>query len=470
MSNKRDSQNLMMGRIINLVGIIVIIVANLIIYYRNGGMVYSPDSASYIGMSIEREPLYPICIFFFRLLFGTACFAVLFSFQVIIGCVLAWYFVSHVKKYYNLSVISTVIIWMCVWIYYGLLAVIFPKWEAPVQVKILTEGLTYPLFLVWIILLILYCDDARMKTLIKLSIVSTIMIMTRNSLMFVWIIDALVVVYAYKRNVRKKNGIGIKSLFLPVVVLLATVLVESLIESSYYHGLTGKISHRAAGPQTMLPNVIRLADEDDLKNGIGSEQANEVFRRTYKVLKENGALITSEDFDDSLADRYDKIYNSWNFILFETYVPIVDNYAEEIGVSDPVEIILLRDSIAKEIIKPLLKRHISQWIKGYFSMWYDGYKVTVCPVLPPLRIMDYYTIFVLIMNLLLFLYKRKEDEYNTLYFSMFFSIMGVISSTTIVLYVCSRYALYNFILFYMPFIIFVDRVVTKNNRISVKAN
>lgn len=433
----------------------ILLSCNLLAYFRNGGMSIFNDTPTYIAMSEGREPLYPTILWLLRSIFGVDnYFLVLFILQTLFSIVATYYFVCYLKRRFALSNISVVMLYLGLFFYFQLPCAFIIKWGAPWACMVLTEGISYSLFLFWIIAVFdVLLGDKGAKKWIILSLVSALIFLTRNSLGYIWVVDFLCVFYRYyRKNKACKKCAG--DIVVPIAIFLCSIMVMLLLECTYFFVTTGRFMRRTDGNKSLLVNVIRLADEDDFTVGVGDNETAEIFRTVYLRLKEEDCLV---DSSESFVSRSKSIETNWEDTLYKIYQPTINEYAHSCGIYDSVEISIFGDRVAKDMCSILFKRHIGQWIKSYFSMWYNGYKRTVCPIAPPIILMDIYTIIVFIISVGIVLARRKDAIMQDIAFVGFFSILGLISSASIIIYCMSRYVLYNIILAYLPIVTFLDR-------------
>jgi hypothetical protein len=102
------------------------------------GPIYSPDSDSYINLSVVRMGLYPLMVSLFQYIFKERGFQALIGFQVIFAISTSYFLAIFLKKSFNLP---SMFQWILISVF------LFPVVILKSSNHIMSEGLSYPLLL-----------------------------------------------------------------------------------------------------------------------------------------------------------------------------------------------------------------------------------------------------------------------------------------------------------------------------------
>ena len=115
------------------------------------GPVWCVDSNSYAAMDITREPLYPTFLWVFRRMFGEGNYLMpVVAVQSVLGAYAAWKLAVTVKEYKEGSRILAVLA-VCFQIGVVLLNRFVAKRGSSYTVSIMTEGMGFPLYVLFIV-------------------------------------------------------------------------------------------------------------------------------------------------------------------------------------------------------------------------------------------------------------------------------------------------------------------------------
>ena len=156
----------------------------LIFAFADGYNLYL-DSQSYIKMHEMREPLYPSLIALFRNLFGQNGDDGYLLFVVIFQAMLIGYVVYNVTKYlsreFKLSDFGTFAVFL-IFISVSLMNRFVAKRGAMYSNSIMSEGIAYPLYILFIRYCFEYIYTYRKRPLFVATIISFLLVSTRKQM------------------------------------------------------------------------------------------------------------------------------------------------------------------------------------------------------------------------------------------------------------------------------------------------
>lgn len=262
------------------------------------GAIYYPDSYAFLEMEFNRSPVYNIFLKFFTLVFDDN-----FEFPLIIvqyGFIIIAvnYFINTIKKSFSISflwLIIVQIILLAPYIYFH-----------NVANNILSEAISYPLFLILFSLTLKMFIEEDLKCVFAVSAVLFFLIFTRSQFMAAFPVIILVVLYV---------GYMQKNIFANwkfLILLLLVPLLTSLTEKIYNKLTYGYFVNSTLGNVVAISSPFYIANERD-QSVLNTEEENAYFEIVYESLKD--AKLTRADAifsEDNYEDDY--VYYHKNFV------------------------------------------------------------------------------------------------------------------------------------------------------------
>lgn len=282
-----------------------------------------PDSESYLHMAAEREPLYPLFLHICQILFGNhqlqgaiilqnilaACSVAYFT------CVMSRLFLKEEKSV--LAWVGTLILWGCALMPH-LMTPLGSASHMVLSNSILTEGLTYPLYLLFTTELIrgLFEKEDLQKQAYAQALFSVfLLLMLRNQMLttlVVWLIVVGFSVLKRKATWRRKI-LQCGGLFLAVVLVL---FLKSSCFQIYYNHYCDGYSGKDLGNVGFLANVLYLADdkEDVIIQDNALQTAYEQMRTEQK---KQGLFVQRGGTPVGRALNYEDCYDPLKFDIIQ---------------------------------------------------------------------------------------------------------------------------------------------------------
>lgn len=419
----------------------------LVIY----GVCYTPDSYGYMAMDIIREPLYPLFLAILRKIFGEGIYPILVVIlQILLAIYAVFSFCKNITKRFNIKGKYIGCVYFLMYIYYfmALPLYIIIRLDSPLvtaPLAILTEGVTYSLYLLYIKSLILAGCDKDYKNLSIAMGYACFMSLIRAGLMSTIIATVVVGIYI---SITGKNKI--KKSMTVVGASILTFAFIFIFENVYFLVAHKHLMTHTYGAVTTLSNIMYTADETD-KDKIEDESLKEIFTATYKEMNENGCGYNVEPYLN-LIERGIHIEKSHDFIKFTPFETAINKKYTELNITNEIEKSVYRDNIARKLSKILIKEHIGRWLEGYISLCIQGYIRTVAYA-PQSFLMRIFTCMMTILYIVGLVLFRKNKDVITYLLITVLSIFGIVLSTSLVIMCMTRYMVYNFVIFYTGFII-----------------
>ena len=251
------------GKYIHIFGVTVFsltFIILLVIY----GVCYTPDSYGYMAMDIIREPLYPLFLAILRKIFGEGIYPILaVILQILLAIYAVFSFCKNITKRFNIKGKYIVCVYFLMYIYYfmALPLYIIIKLDSllvTAPLAILTEGITYSLYLLYIKSLILAGCDKDCKNLSIALCYAVLMSLTRAGLMPAIIATVIVGLYiAITSNSKLKKTITV---FIAGAFAFGFIFV---FENLYFLTCHGRLMTHTYGQVTAFSNIMYTSDESD---------------------------------------------------------------------------------------------------------------------------------------------------------------------------------------------------------------
>ena len=412
------------------------------VFYIADGAVIGVDTQGYINMVISREVGYSLWVNLFLNLFGKEIYAeILVLCQMILAAATMYVFTSSIAKIWKVRTFSVFVIWGIQVVFLLLcrfgsgLGAIYPS-------TVLTEGLTYPLYFLYIKTILQLNEEVKVKRVLEVFVYCVLMMLIRTHLAVTFL---GVIAFFFLKAVCKK--LPWKKWFLLMagsILGMVLVLMVGKVYSYVVHGVTNGV---VGSNSFIVVSGLYGADESDIELFTTKEDRT-LFKGLYELCEQNGLnyKFISGDSMFPYADHYSE---SFDRIKFGTVMAYMRQYYEEKGVSDSVELEISMDEKSKELGWPLLKDNFEVKMKITVEDFGRSFMRTIGKAS---RIMVPYTLVAYGMYIVLMLYGLKEKRYDkTVWGGLFVLIMilGNITATSFMIFGEPRYLLYNMVPFYV---------------------
>lgn len=425
-----------------------------LVFYAFFCFIFGPtlgaDSKGYINMIAAREPVYPLILAFFRLIFPDSIYLnVVVLFQNILQAFAVCFCVEFFKKRFELNEIVAAMMYL---IHFGvaIMCQFISERGAVYSNMIMTEGITMSLWIIFITLLIKAVLDDSKSAYISVMIVLTIMMAARKQMAVGYIVTmAAVILCRIGRDKIKKYMI--RSVLVAAGLGISVMLVFGIM-GVYNFALRGKFAKNTRDMNLVLTTTLYVADKEDASL-IKDEVAKELFSETMSILDKNGSNISYAGKGwESLAEHYEYHYD---LITIDTTKELFEEYARDEGYSDEMEIQAEADRLSGVIVKSLIMDNLSKYVRIYFSSVLTGLVNTVAHKSTLLNIYAFIVyVIAIVLIVLCYFNKSLRDAADTslIVTGAVFVNVGV---TAALIFCQSRYMIYNMALFYMVLLLMI---------------
>ena len=414
------------------------------------------DSQSYIKMHEMREPLYPTIIAVIRTIFGGNGSEEYLLFVVILQAIIIGYVVYNVTKYFSdefkLNNVGTVIVFM-IFISVSLMNRFLAKRGAMYSNSIMSEGIAYPLFILFFRYCYEYINTYKVKPLFIATVISFLLVSTRKQMYVSLVLIIVSIIYVAIRNKKIKHVV--------ICFLLSCLLVvggSKLFDYVYINTVFGVNATHTSDSRFVTTMIFYTASREDVTY-IEDETVKDLFIDIYDTCDEKGYLKSNMQ-DGSWYERishFAKVYD--NIQLRTMWAKMQEVASEKVGNSG-IEMELLVDEYNSELITSLLPKLLPSILLTFTDSFIYGLLVTISAekqILMPIAAI----IYVLYIGLLVYTLKKQGlNKYSLLGIFALVSILVNIGLVSLVIFCQTRYTIYNMAIFYVSGFLMVYNVVT----------
>jgi len=339
----------------NYIQIVLFVAVSIIVLIKP--LTYFPDSQGYVDMTINRSPMYPLFIGVLQQIFGSYFELVCKVLQLLIGLIAIRYFIQLLQKLLKLKGIWLLLLTLILLIPYA--------YNLNIANNLLSEALSYPLYLLVCALLLKALLTGRKKHLLSVTPVLFLLLLTRSQ--FIFIIPIALFIYVWisvrQRTFKKQFGILVIIAILPVLT--------SLTDKTYHKIVNGHFVSTQWTGFHFLSMAMFVADAEDVAL-FSSEKEQDYYTGVYnelarKGLNKNHLHLTSAS---NAAATYRANYS-------EIAVGTVFQHGKEIlnttnNLSENEEYIAV-EAISRNMALPLILNNFRNWFKLYVQNFTAGF-------------------------------------------------------------------------------------------------
>lgn len=323
-------------------------------------LMLSPDSEGYLIGAIYRGPVYPLFLQLLEFSCGDYKSEAIIGLQTLFGLTSSYYLIHTLKKYASVHRWSLVLL-------FGILLLPYVS-ELAVGNRVLSEGLSYPLYLAS--LTVLFQVFVRDKPVHSLLIIITLFVLVLTRTQFIFLVPVAVLIYGrlFYRNRKLKKSLLVGCLIF-ILPLLTTLADKS------YHALNH--GHFVSSPWTgihLLTPAIFTADESDI-DLYKDPMERAYFKEMFSSLKKEGLNVNYKiDPNEPDIDIYVKRYSDIaNGTLFYKGLPLINGggYDEDAKISNQEFIAI--DQLTKVMTPALIWDNKVDWLKLYIMNFIHGF-------------------------------------------------------------------------------------------------
>ncbi|MBR0163225.1 MAG: hypothetical protein IJQ12_00990 [Lachnospiraceae bacterium] len=439
------------------------------------------DSPQYIAMHIHREPVYPLYLAFFRVIFGEGdryLWAAGFV-QCLLNALGIWYFAERVTR----VMWGTLPLKIAAYVLALLpqpLTYVSSVTRFYMAGDICSESIAYPLFLVCFVQLLLLLlspvpEDGKkdFARCIRCALLLLLASLVRGQMTILFIVFFAVLLVRALRGGLGGSAFLLKGILLPFLSMLLLMGARNLSVKTYFYALGNGFETYSIAAGNAFSDVLYVSDRTD----------GAFIPETYPLPE--GPRITLREYFYRMYDKMDEMrmnrrYESGSFhernlfletcndplkyevgerVVYESTRPLGFDYNEEN---------LMQGRVFSALLRALLPHLFGAWLSVYLRHVFQGLVRSVGIAHPVLS----YVFFALLLAVMLFTIaralrglSRKERITDGTWMMLLVLLItaGNVFAVALVQFCISRYMFYVFPLFYLALLYLAREVRTKGN-------
>lgn len=420
------------------------------------GVKLSADSAGYINFSYSREPLYPLFLAFFRLIFGAELYL---SAAVFIQCILwalSMYMLTKVlQKKLQCTVFST-----CTIVFFQVAVVFLCRIVATRQAtycnEICSEALAIPLFTLFLTGLFAYAMDYKNSRLILNMLIGALLISTRKQMYIVVLIMGAL--YFFLLTARK---ITVRKMLLAWGSVILAVFLAFGLDVLYNFSLRGTAMRHTSDSSAMVITLFYSSGREDAEY-LEDEGLRQLFTDIMTEAEEKG--YTYKAAEGNWLSRYNHYSDHYDLLAFGIVNPSFYAYIDENFSYEKEERELAFDDINSAMISALMSHRLSKVLQVAGDNMLVGLCNTVSKAHPLL--VWYNVLFgAVYIGLLVVMGKQKKQTAFWFAFLVLLSTLINVVVVGVLIFAQTRYMIYN-----MPFVYIAMYLMLREMYLSRKEN
>jgi len=431
----------------------IILIVCLIYYgffFFFDGVHIAADSASYINMSISREPVYPLFLAFLRAIFGEAIYL---NVVVLLQCLLAawatFWMTSNIRELFCINWLITVAV-MGIQFGITILNRFFALRSVSYENSIQTEGIAISLYSIWAVMLIRYLFNRQRKDLIWIYLLAIVLICTRKQMLLT--LPVIAVVMFFIHCVPK---VSIKKILLIIASVIVAFISTILISKAYNFMYRGDFVGYTDSSNTIFTNMLYAADEEDATL-IKDENLQKLYKQIYQNLDEQ--QLNYKYAPKGLLNLETHYSECYDLIAITSVQPMIKQYVRDSGVEDETQVSMGADQARTAILKDVLIDNLPQMSKVYFASVIHGFILTIAKQQPLLNLyaLACYLIYIVMTVIIV----RKKGFTDTVKVSLLsgFLVIANVMLTAAFIFCQTRYMIYNMALCYITAVLLINAV------------
>jgi hypothetical protein len=397
------------------------------------GPIYYPDSYTFLRMGFNRSPVYSSFLKVFTSVFGDNFELPVILVQYVFIALAIHFFVKVFKETFKVTYLSTIILQL-------LLLAPCIHWHF-VANKLLSESLSYPLFLVIFTLTFKTVVTKNIKYIFLALVPLYVLLFTRSQ--FIALLPVIIITIVYinykKKNIKKSLTLLAVIVLLPFIVSLSQRIYNKIVHDQYVNYAMTYV-HFIASP-------FYIASADDVTI-FKNEEQKKLFKRTYSSLLEsrltrNQVIELEQDDYEFFQKNFTKICNAnvhqLNLDYYKTQG--LDFYQQQLKV----------DKLSKQMLVPLIKQNFKNWIKLFLKNLKNSFGFS-----------KYLLLFLVILLYSLLMLKRRD---NNMFLFFALSILFMFANNILIAMVVhsiNRYTFYFDWVLFAIIILLLDSLYKKH--------
>lgn len=414
------------------------------------------DSQGYIDMDIIRSPLYPLWLSMFRHIMGDNYLQTVIIAQSILALVSIVVFQYVLKRVFQYKSWLSLVLWPFVIYPYisGLLD------HAMYNRAILTEGLSFPLFTIYMAFFVKALIDKSNYSLFLSFVLSGIMMVLRGQMRITLLFSILLAIYMILSSIKNKK-IVIKTCTVLIAGVIFAVVFSKVFNYVYTTIKFGESFEPEFGNTSMMINFLydaNVADVSKFENDEDAEFIKQEFRKTF----ESGYIY--ENRGNTMEEHNNHLMDANLYLKLHMFIPDAVSYYGAKGLNE-VQIYKKYEEIAGRMLSELLPKHIPHWLDGFFSLFFYGTANAVFIRLEAHSVLCYIIAYSLMLAAVILsiicLVKKKAVNEALFMLTICIMVVGNLAACCVAIGAVGRYLAYTWGLFYVAGIMMLYRMLEK---------
>lgn len=422
-------------------------------FARYGVGVYN-DSEQYITMHIHREPLYPLFLAFFRLFSGNGYLTMVAVVQNILAACGIFVLSEYLTKHFQLKVWEELVI-----VALQLAPHLMTRYVSALHIflenSVMSEALCIPLFQFFLYFLLRTIWEGTRKDEILSLVLAFLLSLTRGQMMTTILIWMLVLAW------KIIEGRRFRTLFVPVLVVLAVFALRTLTVHVYNYGVSGYFMGNTYGKVNTLTNIMYASDKEDGEVFAQGSLEREFFDRFYEEADQIGANYRYAG--DTYTERISHLEEYHDTLKFQILEADLSAYYFGLGQVDYYQQSSMSDEMAGAMLKKLLPRCFGQWLYDYILLCSYGFIRSIAVVHPVINWIALLLYAAAVAFGIGICVKRKNKDSAILMGVALLFIVANVCACSLTIMCLSRYMIYGFALFYIAFFLLLREWITVRN-------
>ncbi|MEZ4791909.1 MAG: hypothetical protein R2783_00065 [Gelidibacter sp.] len=415
--------------------ILMVIYGLVFLYFIFQETIFSPDSYGYLLAMPQRNPGYVVFSKFFEFLFPQNYARVIVGAQLVLGLVAVHVFMKRMSGLLHLNHVLKGVV---------LTVLLFPFFP-PLLIanNICSEGLAYPLYLLFLATGFEFLYNEKKYTLLSISVLYILLTLTRGQFVVTSVIFAMVYFLKYQSSILNKKHLS------RWLVILLVPLIAGFADKTYHKLKDGLYISTPYAFVNMSGAAFYVSNENDV-DFIETNEYKTLFSTCYKQLSDKKLLMSSkkrEGYDAYYQHFHNHVPQICNQTVHDIsrgyyYAKFLETHTDERAAS--VFSLWQSELACKSIFFTLVNRNFKQWSLLYCSNIVHGFKSVVLLI---------FVIFVFLFSCYGVLSKKH------IYYEILFVCSALTLSNAMIVSLAShsimRYLFYNYVLiFFMVLILF----------------
>jgi hypothetical protein len=418
---------------------VIYLIAGVYVLYN--GMATTNDSASYIGMSSMRSPLYPLLIKLLYFIGGSSYKFCLLCFQTFFGAFGIYVFCSFVHRYFKMLYWLSFLLSICLlapYIVFGEIANI-----------IMTEAIAYPLFLIAIRFLTEAVLEKRARPFIFYMLCCIPLILTRGQFLFFYPVSIIAIIILFILNKEKRKR-QLKVTVIFVLCIIFTALAERTYNFALYRQFD-KVSLSGLQVSAIGFFVSEKSDSTLFKDSTEQKFFKGVLEITHQQNNWNLAY-DKKTAGNSGFGYYQMVYNK---IVWGAVYPEAKKWLPDAVKQNDLEGWKFINKLSRSVAFVLFKQHYKEILTIMLTNFVNGFGYKHYSLL----------LFVLFISVLWLSLKQKDRMAILFAFLLLICFLDVGIIALVEPTGEYRYLIYNDAIYTVILVISLNRWVVKPERI-----